>query len=79
MSDSTSTTSGLFSLNIQDAIKGGIVSILSAVITVVQGSISTGSLTFDWKQIGTVALSAALAYLAKNFFTPGSTTTTTNQ
>jgi len=72
------TTSNLFSLNTQDAIKGLVVSVFSAVITVVQNSISNGVVTFNWKEIGTVALAAGLAYLSKNFFTPSTTVISTS-
>jgi len=63
-------TSNLYSINLQDLAKGLIVAIGSAVITTIQTSLQAGSLNFDWKLIGTVALGAGLAYLGKNFFTP---------
>jgi len=56
-------------LNLKDLAKGLLVSVGSAVIGVITTSLQAGSLTFDWKQIGTIALAAALAYLGKNFFT----------
>lgn len=63
-------TSPLFKLNWLDAGKGLLVAVGGAVITLVQNSLQSGSLTFDWKAIGSVALAAGLSYLAKNFFTP---------
>ncbi len=68
-------TSPLFSLDIKDIGKGLIVAIGGAVITSIENSIQAGSLTFDWKAIGSVALAAGLSYLGKNFFTPAKTVT----
>jgi hypothetical protein len=62
-------TSNQFSLNLQDAAKGLIIAVGSAVITIIENTLSSGSLTFNWKQIGLSALAAAVAYLGKNFFT----------
>lgn len=63
-------TSSLFSLNLQDFAKGLIVAVGGAVIAAIQSSIQAGSLTFNWRVIGSVALAAGLSYLGKNFFTP---------
>lgn len=63
-------TSSLFSLNLNDIGKGLLVAVGGAVIAAVQSSLSAGSLSFNWKTIGGVALAAGLSYLAKNFFTP---------
>lgn len=62
-------TSGIFKLVTKDWLKGLIVAILGAIFAVIQPLISTGTLTFDWKYIGTVALGAGLAYITKNFLT----------
>jgi hypothetical protein len=43
--------------------------VLSTVITVVYQTVEAGSLVFDWKAIGTMALTTALAYIMKNLFT----------
>lgn len=59
----------MLSLKWKDLFKGLIVSVVTAVLTVIQTSLSAGSLTFNWKEIGTVALTATIAYLTKNFFT----------
>jgi branched-subunit amino acid transport protein len=56
-------------LNKQDYLKGLIVAVISAVITVIYSTIQTGTLTLDWKSIATAALSAALAYITKNLLT----------
>jgi len=65
-------TSNLYSLDLKDLAKGLVVAIGSAVITTIQTSLQAGSLNFNWKLIGTVALGAGIAYLGKNFFTPAS-------
>lgn len=65
-------TSNLYSLDLKDLAKGLIIAIGSAVITTIQTSLQQGSLIFNWKLIGTVALGAGIAYLGKNFFTPAS-------
>lgn len=65
-------TSNLYSLDLKDLAKGLVVAVGSAVIATVQTSLQAGSLNFNWKLIGTVALGAGIAYLGKNFFTPAS-------
>jgi len=71
-------TSPLYSLNFKDLLKGLIVAVGSAVVTTIQTSLQSGSLNFNWKLIGTVALGAGIAYLGKNFFTPASIKTPLN-
>jgi hypothetical protein len=61
--------STFLNLNSSDFIKGLIMAVLSTVITVVYQTVEAGSLTFDWKAIGTMALTSALAYIMKNLFT----------
>ncbi|WP_395051131.1 hypothetical protein [Flavobacterium sp.] len=63
-------TSNFLSLNWQDLGKGLVMAILTPVVVIVQQSVSTGSLTFDWKSIGIAAVAGGFAYLVKNFFTP---------
>jgi hypothetical protein len=58
--------STLFTLNTKDFIKGLVVAVLSAVVTILYNTIQTGTLDFDWKQIGVMALTSALAYIMKN-------------
>ena len=62
-----------FSLAWRDAVKAFIVAVLSPVVPIVMQSIDAGSLVFDWKAIGTTAIGAAIAYLAKNYLTPTQT------
>jgi len=61
--------SNFLSLNSQDFLKGLIVAVGSAVVGVISTSLQEGSLTFDFKKIGIIALSAGISYLTKNFFT----------
>jgi hypothetical protein len=61
--------STLFTLDNKDFIKGLLVAVLSSVITILYNTIQTGSLTFDWKAIGTMALTSALGYILKNLLT----------
>lgn len=61
--------STLFALNTSDFIKGLLMAVLSTVITIVYQTVEAGSLVFDWKAIGTMALTSALAYIMKNLFT----------
>jgi hypothetical protein len=61
--------STLFNLNSTDFLKGLIMAVLTTVITVVYQTVEAGSLVFDWKAIGTMALTSALAYIMKNLFT----------
>jgi hypothetical protein len=60
--------STFLTLGSKDFIKGLLVAVLSAVITIVYNTIQTGSLTFDWKTIGMTALTSAVAYIMKNLF-----------
>jgi hypothetical protein len=71
-------TSNLYSVDWNDLIKGLIVAMGSAVITAIQTSLQAGSLDFNWKLMGTVALSAGIAYISKNFFTPPTLKTPVN-
>jgi hypothetical protein len=61
--------SQFLSLDSKDFLKGLILSVLSAVVTVLYTSIDSGTLTFDFKSIGMVALSTALGYIVKNLLT----------
>ena len=61
--------STFLNLNTNDFIKGLVMAVLSTVITIVYQTVQAGSLVFDWKSIGTMALTTALAYIMKNLFT----------
>ena len=71
-------TSNLYSIDLKDLAKGLIVAVGSAIVTTIQTSLQSGSLSFNWKLIGTVALGAGIAYIGKNFFTPPSLKTPIN-
>lgn len=66
----TPTTSNQFSVKGIDILKGLLVAVITPVFTILLTSLDAGSLVFDWKVIGTVALSAALSYIMKNFLSP---------
>ena len=61
--------STFLNLNVQDLVKGLIVTMLTSVLTIAYNTVSAGSLTFDWKAIGLTALTSGLAYLMKNLLT----------
>lgn len=64
------TTSNQFSVNAIDIMKGLLMAVLTPVFLIMIGSLEAGSLTFDWKNIGIVALSSFLTYVLKNFLSP---------
>jgi len=66
-------TSNFLSLNTQDFIKGFIITIISAVFTLVAESVQKGQFTFDFTTIWHTAVAAGIAYLGKNLFTPAKT------
>lgn len=62
----------MFKLGYKDAIKGVIVSVLSAVVTALLGIIQQNGLALtstELKTVATVAVTTFLGYLLKNFFT----------
>lgn len=61
--------STFLNLNTSDFLKGLLMAVLSSVITIVYQTVEAGSLVFDWKAIGTMAITSALAYIMKNLFT----------
>jgi hypothetical protein len=61
--------SGLWKLQLQDFVKGLIVAMIGAIVAIVQVSIEAGSLEFDFKAMGKVALLTGVSYLIKNFLT----------
>lgn len=70
MAQTSPTTSKQFSVNLIDITKGLVTSVLTPVFLIMISSLEQGSLTFDWKNIAIVALSAFLGYILKNFLTP---------
>jgi hypothetical protein len=73
MQDAKQITSKFLSLQWRDVLKGFLIAALTPVFTIITTSINQGTLTFNWKAIGLTAISAGLAYLAKNFFEPTQT------
>lgn len=66
-----------FALQLRDFLKGGLIAVLAAVVPVIQSTIEAGELKFNWVAIGSTALSAFVAYIAKNFlFEPAKVITT---
>ena len=61
-------TSKFLSLQTRDFVKGLLIAALSPVFTIIIQSVNAGNWVFEWKSLGATALSAGLAYLAKNFF-----------
>ena len=61
--------SSLLTLNSRDWIKGLVVAVITAIITVVYNTIQAGALVLDWKAISIAGISAALAYITKNLLT----------
>lgn len=68
-------TSRFLTLNTQDFLKGGIVSVGSAVFAFVAESINKGQFTFDFTTIWHTAAAAGITYLSKNLFTPAKAVT----
>jgi len=71
MAATTTTTSVTGTLNWRDILKGLLVAVITPVFTIIISSLNAGQFTLDWKAIGFTALAAALAYLSKNLFSPG--------
>jgi uncharacterized MnhB-related membrane protein len=59
--------SGFAKLNIEDFFKGLIVAVLSALVTFLYNTMESGEVVLNWKMIGTTSLTAALAYIIKNY------------
>jgi len=57
-----------FTLQARDFLKGSLLAVMASVVPLIQGSISAGELTFNWKAIGVTALGAFVSYIAKNLF-----------
>jgi len=66
----TVTTSSKFTLNSRDVIKGLIIAVILPVLTIIQTSVDSGTLTFNWKAIAIAAVSGFVAYIIKNFLSP---------
>jgi hypothetical protein len=60
--------SNFLTLNTKDFLKGLLVAVISAALTLIYTTIQAGSLNFDWKTIGITALTTGIAYIIKNVF-----------
>lgn len=56
-----------FSLSLKDFFRGLVIASITSALVVVQTSIDSGSVVFNWKQIGIAAIGGGVAYLLKNF------------
>ena len=59
--------SKFLTVGVTDFLHGLFIAVVGAVLTVVSQSLTTGSLTFDYKSIGTTAAIAGLSYVSKKF------------
>lgn len=73
ISQAKQITSKFLSLQWRDVIRGFVMAAVTPVFTIITTSLNQGVLTFNWRLIWITALSAGLAYLAKNFFEPTQT------
>lgn len=58
--------SNIFSLNIRDVAKGVITAVLAGVLTFIYAALQSGT-AIDWQQVLTIAVTAGLSYIIKNF------------
>jgi len=59
--------SGFGKLNVQDFFRGLIIAVITALVTFLYNTMDSGELIFNWKQIATTSLTAAFAYIIKNY------------
>ncbi len=62
-------SSEFLKLNNRDWLKGLVMVVISAVLTIVLEVLQNGSLSFDWNKIAVVGLTAGVAYILKNLGT----------
>lgn len=58
-----------YKLNLRDFVRGALMAILVPVLYIIQSSLDSGTLVFNWKQILIAAIAGFVSYLIKNFFT----------
>lgn len=68
----TTTSSKRWSWNVQDVYKGLKVAVILPVLTIVQTSITAGSFSIDWREVGLAAAGGFVAYMIKNLLEPAS-------
>lgn len=62
-------SSEFLKLNNRDWLKGLVMVVISAVLTIALEVLQNGSLNFDWNKIAVVGLTAGVAYILKNLGT----------
>ena len=70
METKTEITSKQYAINWKDAVRGLIVAVGTAILTVIYTSVEAGNFNFDWKMLVKVGAASGLAYIMKNFFQP---------
>ena len=59
--------SQLFKLNVRDFAKGLLIAVLTAVFASAAQLLQVSGLNLDWWQLLSIAVSAGMAYVSKNF------------
>jgi hypothetical protein len=62
-----------FSWKLRDLSRGLIMAVLTPAVLILQQSLESGILTFNWKEIAMASVAGGFAYLVKNFFEPTKT------
>lgn len=62
-------TSKQFQVNIKDILRSLVLAVGTPLLVQIQRVLDSGTWDFNWKQLGMIAVGAAVAYLLKNFFT----------
>lgn len=68
--ETKTVTSKQFTLKVRDFLKGALIAVAAAVISVLYESVSAGNLEFSLDSIKLAAVTAFVGYLSKNFFEP---------
>lgn len=59
-----------FTLKGRDWLKGLLIAVVTAVLTIVKQTVEAGSLSFNWEAILTATIAAGSAYILKNLLEP---------
>jgi len=62
--------STFLNLNIQDFLKGLIMTVGGGIVAIIAPSIESGTFVFNWTVIWHTAVATGLTYIAKNLFSP---------
>lgn len=65
--------SNFLSINWRNFLQGLLMAVLTPVFVIIQQSLESGDLVFNWKSIGVAAIAGGLAYISKKFFQGGDT------